>query len=153
MIEASSDNMTYISKVKDTDILRLDNTKARALLDPIQSYTINFDDMTFSAEDLPDEEGEGKDPITSIQELLNSGSKSIKEIKSTLKKSIKGKVIDKLLSEGKNTLFRFEMKGEDWFIHNIAKAGAEPIPAEEHVYVMDEPEGHVYSADEVARLF
>ena len=116
VIEASSDNMTYISKVEDTNILKLDNTKARALLTPVLSYAIDFDNMAFNPEELPPElpESNGVDLIVELLEA--KGELDKREIKSFLKGKLTASKIEEIIKAHKNTMFKYKKNGNDWLI-------------------------------------
>jgi len=133
VIEASSDNLTYISNVNG--VLLLKNSKARALIDEKIAVDLDFDNMVFKATDIP--EDEESDDVAMIVEILEAqGFIDKRELKNMLKGKVSAGDIEKLIKEHKNTMFKYKKDGDNWLVGLVAmeepkyKAGVETVYVE-----------------------
>ena len=116
VIEASSDNMTYLSKAESGDML-LENSKARALLTPKLAFDLDFDEMEFSETDLPKEvePSEGVDLIVEVLEAKGFIDKA--ELKKHLRGRLAASKIESYLKEHKDSLFKYKKDDNDsWLV-------------------------------------
>ena len=121
VIEASSDNMTYLSRVEDSETMVMENSKARALLTPKLAFDLDFNEMEFSEADLP-KDIEDEDGVGLIVELIeDKGAIGKPEIKKLLKGRLAAKKIEEIIAEHKDSMFKYKKDGEEWLVDVVEK--------------------------------